>query len=88
MIIITGGSGFIGSNLIRSLNENGYSDILVIDDLADRQKLRNLFSAKISDILPHSMTDDILKKLQVKILNVFFIWAHVQIQQNGTVNIF
>ena len=72
MIIITGGSGFIGSNLIRSLNENGYSDILVIDDLADGQKLRNLFSAKISDILPHSMTDDILKKITGKNIECIF----------------
>ena len=33
MIIVTGGSGFIGSNLVRGRNRRGIDDILIVDDL-------------------------------------------------------
>ena len=31
MIIVTGGAGFIGSNLVKGLNNNGEEDILIVD---------------------------------------------------------
>jgi len=34
MIIVTGGAGFIGSNLVRGLNERGLNNILIVDDLS------------------------------------------------------
>jgi ADP-L-glycero-D-manno-heptose 6-epimerase len=40
--IVTGGAGFIGSNLVRALNERGESDILVVDHLNHPDKQRNL----------------------------------------------
>lgn len=33
MIIVTGGAGFIGSNIVKSLNDKGITDILVVDNL-------------------------------------------------------
>lgn len=42
LIHVTGGAGFIGSNLVRHLNNAGYKNILVIDDLTDGNKFRNL----------------------------------------------
>ena len=33
MIIVSGGAGFIGSNLIKGLNRIGERDIIVVDDL-------------------------------------------------------
>ena len=33
MIVITGGSGFIGSNLVKFLNDNNEKDILVVEEL-------------------------------------------------------
>ena len=33
MIIVTGGAGFIGSNIVKQLNNNGRNDILIVDDL-------------------------------------------------------
>ena len=33
MIVITGGSGFIGSNLLKFLNENQNDEILIVDEL-------------------------------------------------------
>ena len=38
MIIVTGGAGFIGSNIVQGLNARGISDILVVDDLKDGTK--------------------------------------------------
>lgn len=42
MIIVTGGAGFIGSNLVRSLNARGRSDVLVVDNLSNGVKFKNL----------------------------------------------
>ncbi len=49
MIIVTGGAGFIGNNLIRGLNEKGRDDILVVDDLTDGTKFRNLVGSQFKD---------------------------------------
>jgi ADP-L-glycero-D-manno-heptose 6-epimerase len=50
MLIVTGGAGFIGSNLVHELNAHGITDILVVDNLADNlgntAKLKNLQSAR------------------------------------------
>ncbi len=49
MIIVTGGAGFIGSNLVRGLNQRGYTDILVVDDLTEGDKFVNLVDGRIAD---------------------------------------
>jgi ADP-L-glycero-D-manno-heptose 6-epimerase len=51
MYIVTGGAGFIGSNIVHSLNEQGYRDILVVDDLTDGRKCVNLRDCTIADYL-------------------------------------
>ncbi len=51
MLVVTGGAGFIGSNLVRALNEAGRSDILVVDDLRDAHKVLNLSDCRIADYL-------------------------------------
>jgi ADP-L-glycero-D-manno-heptose 6-epimerase len=51
MIIVTGGAGFIGSNLIHELNAHGITDILVVDNLANPQKFQNLHGARYVDYL-------------------------------------
>ena len=35
MIIVTGGAGFIGSNIVRGLNERGREDVLIVDNLTN-----------------------------------------------------
>jgi ADP-L-glycero-D-manno-heptose 6-epimerase len=42
MIIVTGGAGFIGSNLIEALNARGDTEILVVDRSPDSRNLANL----------------------------------------------
>jgi ADP-L-glycero-D-manno-heptose 6-epimerase len=61
MIIVTGGAGFIGSNILQGLNARGISDILVVDDLSDGRKCLNLNDADIHDYLDK---DDFLLRLQ------------------------
>lgn len=51
MIIVTGAAGFIGSNLVRGLNQRGETDILAVDDLTDGDKFVNLASDRISDYM-------------------------------------
>lgn len=49
MIIVTGGAGFIGSNIVRGLNSVGERDILVVDDLTDGRKFANIADCDIAD---------------------------------------
>jgi ADP-L-glycero-D-manno-heptose 6-epimerase len=49
--IVTGGAGFIGSNLVAALNERGVDDVVVVDDLTDGRKARNLSGLRISDYI-------------------------------------
>ncbi|MEW6464355.1 MAG: ADP-glyceromanno-heptose 6-epimerase [Burkholderiaceae bacterium] len=51
MIIVTGGAGFIGSNIVHALNARGLRDILVVDDLSDGHKCINLVGADFRDYL-------------------------------------
>ncbi|THB75195.1 MAG: ADP-glyceromanno-heptose 6-epimerase [Gammaproteobacteria bacterium] len=61
MIIVTGGAGFIGSNIVKQLNEKGYRDIVVVDDLSDGRKFRNIVDCEILDYLDK---DDFLKQIE------------------------
>ena len=51
MLIVTGGAGFIGSNLVHELNSHGITDILVVDNLANAQKFVNLNGARYVDYM-------------------------------------
>lgn len=51
MIIVTGGAGFIGSNLVWQLNQLGRTDILVVDNLENTVKFKNLLGLKCQDYL-------------------------------------
>lgn len=49
MIVVTGAAGFIGSQLVKGLNELGFEDILVVDDLKQGDKFVNLRDYQIAD---------------------------------------
>ena len=46
MIIVTGGAGFIGSCVVRSLNEAGRSDIVIVDNISETDKWMNMRNKK------------------------------------------
>ena len=48
-IIVTGGAGMIGSNIIEGLNKSGHNDIIVVDHLKNGEKFRNISDLDISD---------------------------------------
>ncbi len=60
MHIVTGGAGFIGSNLVRALADRGHDDIVVVDDLEDGHKFVNFSDQPIADYLDK---DDLLERL-------------------------
>ena len=51
MIVITGAAGFIGSNMLRKLNDEGFKDIVIVDDFSNSEKNKNfegkIFSEKV-----------------------------------------
>jgi ADP-L-glycero-D-manno-heptose 6-epimerase len=61
MIIVTGGAGFIGSNLVKQLNLRGYDDVLVVDNLSNGLKYKNLVDCQIADFIDKAV---FLKQLQ------------------------
>ncbi len=75
MIIVTGGSGFIGSALIWRLNQLGYEDIIIVDEFGKKKerkngKWQNLVPLKYEDIVDkedfgHMIQSDFLKKFEI-----------------------
>ena len=52
MLLVTGGAGFIGSNIVASLNEAGRTDVVVNDLLGSDGKWRNLQKRQLADVVP------------------------------------
>jgi ADP-L-glycero-D-manno-heptose 6-epimerase len=49
--VVTGAAGFIGSNVVKALNDRGITDILAVDDLKDGSKFANLADCDIAEYL-------------------------------------
>jgi ADP-L-glycero-D-manno-heptose 6-epimerase len=61
MLLVTGGAGFIGSNLVAALNDAGRADVVVCDVLGHDGKWRNLAKRQLADIVPPAELSDWLK---------------------------
>src|SRR4030088_1665151 len=61
MLLVTGGAGFIGSNLVAALSDAGRADVVVCDVLGHDGKWRNLAKRQLADILPRAQRPDWLK---------------------------
>jgi ADP-L-glycero-D-manno-heptose 6-epimerase len=51
MIVLTGGAGFIGSNITADLNAAGHTDIVIADVLGSDNKWRNTAKRRMADII-------------------------------------
>jgi ADP-L-glycero-D-manno-heptose 6-epimerase len=61
MLLVTGGAGFIGSNVVAGLNAAGCTDVVVNDRLRSDGKWRNLQKRQLADLVPPSELSDWLK---------------------------
>ncbi len=61
MLLVTGGAGFIGSNVVADLNETARTDVVVNDTLGSDGKWRNLQKRQLADVVPPSDLSDWLK---------------------------
>ena len=52
MLLVTGGAGFIGSNVVAALNDAGHADVAVCDVLGHDGKWRNLAKRQLADVVP------------------------------------
>ncbi|MGD9741825.1 MAG: ADP-glyceromanno-heptose 6-epimerase [Dongiaceae bacterium] len=74
MILVTGGAGFIGSNLVAALNDRGDA-VAVCDRLGQSEKWRNLAKREVMDIVPPESCLDWLDRHKSAVRGVVHLGA-------------
>ncbi|MFY8106152.1 MAG: ADP-glyceromanno-heptose 6-epimerase [Elstera sp.] len=75
MIVVTGGAGFIGSNLLRGLERRGLHDLVVIDRLGQDDKWRNIAKRELAAVVPPEETFAFLDAHAAEIEAIFHLGA-------------
>ena len=75
MIIITGAAGFIGSCLIKKLNEEGFNDLILVDDFSHPEKVNNYSGKLFTQCIERKNFTEWLKNNQRFVQFVFHIGA-------------
>ena len=75
MYVVTGGAGFIGSNIVAALEKRGDAKIAVIDRLRDQDKWKNLAKRELCDIVHPDDTLDFLEDNSTNIKAIFHMGA-------------
>lgn len=71
MIIVTGGAGFIGSNLVKGLNDAGREDILIVDNLKKSEKHLNMNRLEFIDYIDKENFSEIFDEIASEVEVVF-----------------
>lgn len=83
MIVITGAAGFIGSCWVSKLNNEGYYDLILVDDFSNSEKNKNFEQKKYKLLVDRSDFISWLKENQLKVQFVFHIGARTDtVEQN------
>ena len=64
--IVTGGAGFVGSNMIKILNQKGITDIVIVDSYGD-EKFKNLLALRFSDFIDYTDGIEAVRKSLQKV---------------------
>jgi ADP-L-glycero-D-manno-heptose 6-epimerase len=75
MIVVTGGAGFIGSNLVAALEERGRTELVVCDRLGTDEKWRNIAKRELADLIEPEDLLEFLNKNASHIEAVFHMGA-------------
>lgn len=75
MIIITGAAGFIGSCLIQKLNDEGYYDLVLVDDFSNENKNKNFENKRFSKKVNREEFPNWLRQNHLHVQFVFHIGA-------------
>lgn len=62
MIIVTGGAGFIGSNILAGLQDRGFTDLVAVDWLGTGDKWKNIAKRELRDIISPEQLDEFLSR--------------------------
>ena len=84
--IVTGGAGFVGSNMVRKLNEKGISDVVIIDNY-EEAKMPNLVGLQFTDYIDFSNGLASVKESLEAIDNmqgIFHIGANADVLENDS----
>ena len=75
MIVITGAAGFIGSCLVGNLNNEGYTDLILVDDFSHAEKEKNLEGKKFSQKIERTIFQNWLRENHRFVQFIFHIGA-------------
>jgi len=84
MIIVTGAAGFIGSGLISRLNQEGFNNIIAVDDFSKVEKAQNLIGKTIKERVERNVFFDWLDKNNRDVEFIFHIGARTDTTEFDT----
>ncbi|MEJ7692308.1 ADP-glyceromanno-heptose 6-epimerase [Daejeonella sp.] len=84
MIIITGAAGFIGSCLVQKLNDEGFYDLVLVDDFSKAEKNKNFEGKRFSKQVNRDVFPEWLKDNQLLVQFVFHIGARTDTTESDT----